>query len=296
MGFPLYGVLGALAVVVAEAVMFARVDPVFTYFTAIVWTGYILFADALVYRLRGESLLTRRRSEFAVMALWSVPAWLLFEAYNLHLQNWRYVGLPDDVLLQALGYGWSFATILPGVLETAELVAASGLLATRPSIRWQITPALLRGWLAMGLALLVAPLLVPAGVAGYLFGLIWIGVILALEPINYRLGAVSLLRDLERGSTVRLRQLLVAGALCGLLWEFWNYWAGAKWYYSIPYPLDFGLRVFEMPLLGFLGFPPFAVECFCLHQLAWRFVRGLSDKRNPLPLSPWDKIRNGGEG
>ncbi len=49
------------------------------------------------------------------------------------------------------------------------------------------------------------------------------------------------------------------------MWEFWNFWAGSKWVYSIPF---FGSwKVFEMPVLGFLGFPPFALECWILYHL-----------------------------
>jgi hypothetical protein len=52
---------------------------------------------------------------------------------------------------------------------------------------------------------------------------------------------------------------LLAGLVCGALWEAWNFWARTKWIYTVP---GFeGLNVFEMPLAGFLGFPPFAVEC-----------------------------------
>jgi hypothetical protein len=47
-----------------------------------------------------------------------------------------------------------------------------------------------------------------------------------------------------------------------VLWEFWNYWALAKWTYTVPY-LDH-LKVFEMPVLGYLGFPPFVLECYAM--------------------------------
>ena len=59
--------------------------------------------------------------------------------------------------------------------------------------------------------------------------------------------------------------LLASGLLCGFLWEFWNYWALSKWTYTVPY---FGnIKIFEMPVLGFLGFPPFAVECWAIYIL-----------------------------
>ena len=50
-----------------------------------------------------------------------------------------------------------------------------------------------------------------------------------------------------------------------MLWEFWNYWAIGKWIYTVPIPFA-GPKIFEMPLLGFLGFPAFAVEVYSLQN------------------------------
>ena len=63
--------------------------------------------------------------------------------------------------------------------------------------------------------------------------------------------------------------LLAAGLICGFLWEFWNYWALTKWTYTVPYFGD--IKLFEMPVLGYLGFPPFAIECWAMYI----FVRSL---------------------
>ena len=73
----------------------------------------------------------------------------------------------------------------------------------------------------------------------------------------------------EEGTPVRLVSLFAAGLICGVLWEFWNYWAHAKWVYTVPIMQDF--KVFEMPLVGYLGFPAFALECFAMMT----FVRWL---------------------
>jgi hypothetical protein len=63
----------------------------------------------------------------------------------------------------------------------------------------------------------------------------------------------------------RIWSLMLGGLICGLIWEFFNFWAGSKWVYSVPF---FGKwEVFEMPVLGFLGFPPFALECWILYHL-----------------------------
>ena len=65
-------------------------------------------------------------------------------------------------------------------------------------------------------------------------------------------------------------RLLAAGLICGVFWESWNWLAEARWVYNIPYlnrP-----RLFAMPLAGYLGFPPFAVECYVFYatlSLLW---------------------------
>ena len=99
---------------------------------------------------------------------------------------------------------------------------------------------------------------------GYLFGAVWVGFILLLDPINHFWGGRSLLRDLEQGDSSRLTAFLCSGLVCGILWEFWNYWAGAKWLYVFPVWQNW--KVFEMPVPGYLGFPPFAVECLVMYE------------------------------
>jgi hypothetical protein len=65
---------------------------------------------------------------------------------------------------------------------------------------------------------------------------------------------------------------LLGGLVCGILWEFWNFWARTKWIYAVPILSE--IKIFEMPVLGFLGFPPFAVECYVLYHLARKALRG----------------------
>jgi len=69
--------------------------------------------------------------------------------------------------------------------------------------------------------------------------------------------------------------LLAAGGLCGILWEFWNYQASARWIYVFPILQD--MKVFEMPLPGFLGFPPFALETFAMYCFTVRFLDYVPD-------------------
>src|SRR6185295_6271064 len=98
---------------------------------------------------------------------------------------------------------------------------------------------------------------------------VWLGFIFLLDPINERLGAESLFREAREGRYDRIINLALSGVLCGVLWEFWNYWAGAKWHYTVPIMPN--LKIFEMPVPGYLGFPAFAFECFTMYV----FVRAI---------------------
>lgn len=115
--------------------------------------------------------------------------------------------------------------------------------------------------------MLACPLVVAPTVARYLAAPVWIGFILLLDPINARRGAPSLIVDIRARRYDRLINLSLGGLLCGVLWELWNFWSGAKWHYSVPIMAH--LKIFEMPLPGYLGFPPFALECFTMYA----FVR-----------------------
>ena len=101
--FPAYGWIGLGVIVVAEALLFAEVRLVGFYFTPLVWTGYILAADAAVFSVRGRSLIRGEPFAFLWMAVLSVFLWLIFEGYNRELLNWTYVGLPRGLVARYLG-------------------------------------------------------------------------------------------------------------------------------------------------------------------------------------------------
>jgi len=77
-----------------------------------------------------------------------------------------------------------------------------------------------------------------------------------MTAIGDQMGSKSLRRDIRSGDLSRLAALLVAGWVCGILWEFWNYWAEARWVFTFPIWREW--KLFAMPLPGYLGFPPFA--------------------------------------
>lgn len=265
-GFPTHGWIGLAALAAAEALLVRGFAPVAIYFTPIAWTAYVLVADGAVLATTGRSRLHDAPATVARMAALSIPLWLVFEAYNLRLHSWTYVGVPEKLPLALLGYGWSFATITPAIFETADLVQA--LLPAIPVEPWKISRVVENVVMICGAACLILPLALPQRIAAYLFALVWIGFLLLLDPINRRLGLPSFLGDLSEGFLRRVYGFPAAGWICGWLWEFWNNWAAAKWHYT--FPMFQGIKIFEMPAPGFLGFIPFAMECFVMYvSAAW---------------------------
>jgi hypothetical protein len=265
-----HGWVGLGVIVAAEILLFRGDRFVGAWFTPIVWTGYVLVLDGVVARLTGESLLADRRAELLGVALASIACWWLFEWYNAPRfwrggadavgRWWQYQNLEPNPLLRRVGYDWAFATIFPALFLTARALAVIVFadLRIRPARlpRWALSLSIVSGAFAVVLPLaVVSPWLVP---------LVWVGWALLLEPINYHRGAASWLRGLERGDASHVAALLASGLVCGALWEFWNYWAITKWTYTVPYLPR--VRLFEMPVLGYLGFPPFALESYAMYN------------------------------
>ncbi|MBI4810674.1 MAG: hypothetical protein HY800_04395 [Ignavibacteriales bacterium] len=261
--FPPYGFFGFIIIVIAEVLLFLEVEIVGLYFTPLLWTGYILFIDALQVRFYGISLITSRRKELLLMLPWSVVCWLVFEAYNLRLHNWTYVALPENLIMRYIGYIWSFATIFPAILETAEFFKQFFRYSSRNSS--PVSKQVLISSMLLGVCFLVIPLLLERSIAAKLFAIVWIGFIFLLDPINKLLGGNSIFQQWKEKNYSTTIALVFSGILCGILWEFWNYWAAAKWVYSVPISIV-GSKVFEMPLLGYLGFIPFAIEVYVMQE------------------------------
>jgi hypothetical protein len=253
-----------------KAGLFLDVAPIPMFFYGIAWWSYILLVDACAWRRCGASLLRSRPGEFWFLAFWSVPLWNLFELLNFRLQNWFYVNTPADQPLALLFNFISYATVLPALFETYLLLDAYGVangIKMRPR---RIASVGLAGSVILGLGMLIAPLVWPR----VAFPLIWGFAIFLGEPLCYWASprTVSLARQLERGDPRPLLRLLLAGFVCGGLWEFWNFWAYTKWLYTVPHLED--LKWFEMPPLGFLGFPAFAVTSYVLVNLLNVIRRG----------------------
>ncbi len=265
---PAYGWVGLASMLLFEVLLFAT-DSTFVgwFFTPVQWTGLILFLDANLKRRRGTSLLADHFGEFLILCAVSIVSWLIFEGYNLLLKNWRYLSLPDNPWIRFPGYVWAFATISPGmflIYETLCDMLPGEECRTRPQLRNRVFWPLV----IFGAACLIVPLIWPST---YMTPLVWMGFAFLLDPINGRLGERSILSEFFSGEHRRSMPLFfLAGLVAGLLWEFWNYWALAKWEYDVPYLGH--VKLFEMPILGFLGFMPFIIESLAIYRFVRRYL------------------------
>jgi hypothetical protein len=189
-----------------------------------------------------------------------------------------------NIWIRWIGYFIAFATVLPAIFETTELLERAGILKDNSVKGIKITKGVLILFYIIGVTSLITPLLFP----NHCFPLIWGSFIFLLEPVNYIWGGRSLLRDWENGSLRKFYLLLLGGLICGVLWEFWNYWALAKWVYTIPFVGKF--KIFEMPLLGYIGFPPFAVECYVMYNFISLFRDNRSWEKDNISRSPEKRV------
>jgi hypothetical protein len=262
---PAYAVAGLVSMIVFEVVVFTGNSFIGRWFTPIQWTGLIVFLDGLHKRRTGHSWITDHFWEFMTLCLISIGSWVVFEWYNIYLKNWTYLNLPDNLWIRYAGYAWAFATISPGMFLI--YVTLDDLFpGADPKTPPRLPDAVFYSFVAVGIASLVVPLIWPST---WMTPLVWVGFAFFLDPINGRLGHRSILSEFFTGHFRSMPLFFLAGLIAGLLWEFWNYWAISKWEYDVPY---WGhIKLFEMPVLGFLGFMPFIIESLAIYK----FVRWL---------------------
>lgn len=227
---------------------------------SLVWSGFILSADALLERRTGASLVSARRRDLVLMSVSSAAIWWLFELANaVHLASWSYTPSPDvPRWAQEIRSTVAFATLLPaswlaGALALSHLPIDPSPRRATPS-RWPVAA------LSIGVALGAAAvhfqaLSLPLGLAGAL---------LVLDATNAWRGRTTLLGALGGGRWRMPAALFGGNVAAGVVGEMWNYPADPKWTYDAPYVGD--VRLFEMPLPGYLGYGLLAWVLFAAYH------------------------------
>ena len=227
------------------------------------WLGYCLAIDGLVFWRTGTSLLTRSLRKYIGLFLVSAPVWWIFELLNLRTQNWTYIGA--DGFSPFSYFFWttlSFTTVIPAVFGSAEFFASFDFLkCLKPSLVIGTDKRTTVSFFAAGWVMLALMLLYPK----LFFPFIWISLYFILEPINVWLGNRSLAQETAKGDWRPVIALWLGVLLTAFFWEMWNYYSYPKWVYHVPW--GNWLHIFEMPLLGYGGYLPFALELYALYHL-----------------------------
>jgi len=104
----------------------------------------------------------------------------------------------------------------------------------------------------------------------YSYPLLWISPLLIFVSLQVLLSEENVLQKLERGEWHAITLPALAALVCGFFWEMWNQYSYPKWTYCIPYVQRF--QIFEMPLLGYLGYLPFGLQCRVVADLIARLA------------------------
>ena len=219
--------------------------------------------DGLVFLRTGTSLLTRSWRKYIGLFIVSAPVWWIFELLNIRTQNWTYIGAEIFTPLQyAFWTTLSFTTVIPAVFGSAEFFASFDFIK-----RLQRGPVLgadnrttliffILGWLMLAL-MMIWP--------NVFFLFIWLSLYFILEPINIWLGNRSLAHWTQKGDWRPVITLWLGVLLTAFFWEMWNYYSYPKWVYHVAWG-DW-LHIFEMPMLGYGGYLPFALELYAIVHL-----------------------------
>ncbi len=242
------------------------------YLTPIAWALYLLAMVGTLGVLDGAGWYRRYKNRFWICFLWSIPCWCFFDWVNFYfmrsrttgLYAWEYSGLPHGFLeYRVLGYLVAFGAVLPAMFLAAEALMRLGLHRLRSSpvrIPWVIQAAVF----VLGIIFFLAPFVLRSAISNLM---LWVSLIFLLDPINFWLKRPSIIGDWRAGRWGRTFSLMGGGLWCGLLWEFWNYWALAKWRYHLAFLGSWQhVRYFQMPVPGLLGFISFGVETWVMWQ------------------------------
>ncbi len=276
--FPWWGWLAVVWTLLAWLLAWSRFEwmrPFQTLTFTPLWLGYIAMVNALTRRRLGHCMLVDRPRYFLSLFPLSAAFWWCFEYLNRFVQNWHYLGGQD---LTATAYFWQatlpFATVLPAVLGTAELISTyrSVTAICGPRLKFEARERLTWGW-----SLLAAGGIGLSGLGlwpDYLFPLVWVAPLLLIVGTQMIQGKPKIFDEAAEGNWRTLWAVSVGALVCGFFWEFWNFYSLSHWEYSLPFVQ--GFHLFHMPLLGYAGYLPFGLECWAVADLclARKFAGG----------------------
>ncbi len=236
--------------------LFQKIGPFFYYYYLTSWWSYIIFLDTSLSLRHKRFLVLNKDLPFLITI--SSGYWCFFELINIRLENWFYINLPPETSLRYLGYFLGFGTVIPAIYITKEAIK---IILGKVHVRTFRIRHYSIYVLIIGTVMLILTVTLP----GYCFALAWIFPFFLCDGFNYLTGRKSIMADFNKGQINQFIPAIVAGLVCGFLWEFWNYWSLTKWVYTVPF--FEGGKIFEMPLAGYMGFLIFGLGTITFKNL-----------------------------
>ncbi|MGD9276079.1 MAG: hypothetical protein PVJ67_02815 [Candidatus Pacearchaeota archaeon] len=179
-----YGIIGIILIILVELNFFFKIEPFASWYFPIIWLGYILVIDALVYKIRKKSLLKNKPLMFLGLFVLSAIFWDAFELFNISIQNWTYISSAayqtTSGFLKNIFRFLSFATVLPALFETSELIISIHLFdKIKLKQKLKITKTFLYSSVILGIICFFLPIFLPS----FAFPLIWLSFFLILYAI-----------------------------------------------------------------------------------------------------------------
>lgn len=251
--------------------------------------GFTLMVDGWVFvRTGGKSLCATAPREMIGMAVAAMSGWMMFEYLNFFVDdNWFY---PKGGLIQNnqfLIYAiLGSSGLMPPIYELYDL------LCTFPRLKVKYTqgPKInLPKWFRLAVLLGSFVALFLVGFYPHaLFGMLWVAPLLIFAVALGLIGEWTPFVGVKNGNWGPLLLYGITYVIYGFMLEFWNYFSAthvdgvvdkcfnpAHWVYAIPMVNKY--HVFEMPVLGYLGYIPFGVYC-AVWWLMFAYLLGIKTK------------------
>lgn len=280
--FPKWGYWGYFSLMVFWSIAWTRQDifsAVRLYTFTPLWLSFIVVVNAHVHRLSNSAPLYKAPKKFALLFLVSALFWWVFEYLNRFTENWNYIGSEVSGLHYVVHGSLCFSTVLPAVYSVFRLLNSRNALHRFFFLgpRIPLLKSRLVSWTG-----LLAGLIGMLGVGvypQYFYPFIWLGPLFIFGGLHGLTSNRNKWIAVARGDWRWLAFWALAGGICGFFWELWNFHSLLKWQYQVSF--FNGYPVFEMPILGYLGYIPFGVFCGLAIQLVF-------PKRAGIEFSPND--------
>lgn len=258
--------------------------------------GLTLLIDGWAYKRNGgKSLVSEYPQEIVGIGVSSALGWMLFEYLNFFVDdNWYY---PFGNIIDREQFLLYAILISTGLLPLAFVFY--GLFNTVHVLRHRFTqgPKLILGSTLKTVLLVasVASIFLAGLYPDELFFTLWLSPAMVIGLTLDKVGVWTPFRSIGKGNWRPVLIFSLTYLAAGLCLECENYFSGihvgdvvtytqapAYWQYNLPYVNRFHL--FEMPVVGFLGYMPFGLYCW-VYWIAFAYIQGIPSvyyKEDPI--------------